>query len=144
MGRANVKNPQFSASKTVVSKVGGATVKNCGFQPKTAVSSVVFNCGGSQGRKPQFLAENCSFQCGFQLWEEPRQKLQFLAKNHGFGQKLWFHCGFQLWEELRPKTMVFQPKTTNLGLNTYENTFSFTFESAPNRYTSFFFLIILV
>ena len=61
-----------------------------------------------------FAAENRGFQCGFQMWEEPRpktvvfsQKPQFSARNCGFqpetavfsvvfkcgrsqGQKLWF------------------------------------------------------
>ena len=104
--------------------VGGAKAKNRGFWPKT-VFSVVFKCGRSQSQKPWFLAKtaakNHGFQCGFQMWEEPKPKtavsslknrgfqnweepswkLQFSAKNRGF------LCGFQMWEEPRPKNAVF-------------------------------------
>ena len=82
-----------------------------GLRLKTAVFSVVFKSRRYQDQKN-------SFQCGFQMWEEPRpktmvfsqnlvfsavfkcgrsqdQKLQFLAKNHSF------QCSFQL------KTVVF-------------------------------------
>ena len=36
------QKPQFSALKTAVFKSGRSLVKNCGFWPKTAVFSVVF------------------------------------------------------------------------------------------------------
>ena len=92
-GAKTAKTMVFS----VVFNCGRSLVKNHSFWPKTAVFSVVFNCGRSQGLKfpkPQFSAENCGFQCGFQLWEEPRSKT---AKN----------CGFQFG---------FQPKTVDLTL----------------------------
>ena len=59
-----------------------------------------------------------------------------LLENCGFWAK---NCRFLM------KTAVFGPKTTDLGLNTCENTCSFTFESGANGYTlMFYFLIILV
>ena len=52
---------QFPASKTAVFKSETSLVDNCSFQPKTAVFSVVFKCGRSQGQKPLFLTENRGF-----------------------------------------------------------------------------------
>ena len=85
-----------------------------------------------------------------QEWEN----LQFF-KNHGFWPKITvvFEANYSfltsktvffLWKPwFLVKTAGFGPKTTDLGINTCENTFSFTFELGANRYTSIFILISL-
>ena len=98
----------------------GAKAKNCGFWLKT----VVF------GWKPQFLAENCGFLCGFQMWDDPKTMVFSVVFKFGRSQsqKLWFsasktavfksgrslveNCSFQ------PKTAVFSLK--NCGFQKWE------------------------
>ena len=67
------------------------------------VFSVVFKSRMSQDQKPWFLAKNCSFQCGFQMWEEPKLKTAVFSvvfkSRRSQGQKPWFSA---------PKTAVFK------------------------------------
>ena len=81
------------------------------FWLKTMVFCVVSNVGGAKAKNHGFWPKNHGFQCGFQIWEEPKpkttvfgQKLQFPAsKTAVFKSEMSLvdNCGFQ------PKTMVF-------------------------------------
>ena len=63
------------------------TAKNHSFQPKTAVFSVVFNCGRSQGLK----LPKTGFQFGFQpKTVDLTLKSMVFIKNHGFQPKTMF------------------------------------------------------
>ena len=106
--------PRFSIKWVELGQKPWFSVKNRSFQPKTAVFGLGSYHIWKAHWKPQFLAENCSFQLGSSTFENRSfwgWKLQFLAENHGFWLKtavfsVVFNCGRSQGIKL-PKTVVF-------------------------------------